>query len=266
MAYLSAKHIAIKKNQDRTYCEANKIILCDGIGEFPQSDLAAEMLIENIANVQNRNEITPFIERTVVEIKNDKIIGGTTLITAIIDNSVGEERVEITYIGNGSIYHLPGDYNDLPLSYSASNKASRFSNILIPHVDKEGTLLRHISHHSTLNEIVPSSITMSLSGIHGDIILIFSDGISSLENEIIVMDDQKRIWRNQSESVSFILDELHTWLIQNSDSIDQLKMDQFLETTLSKLKEAKKLEDDASIGLIITETVLKYYKELYNAS
>lgn len=67
----------------------------------------------------------------------------------------------------------------------------------MPHVDKEGSLLRHISHDSKVYELTPSFIDLSLTGISGDIILIFSDGISTLEEDIIVMDDQQRIWRNR---------------------------------------------------------------------
>lgn len=265
MTYLSAKHIAIKKDQDRTYFDENKVIICDGIGEFHDSAMVAEIVIANLTHVENKSQLSPLIERSAAEIKESKIIGGTTLIVGLIENNESFESLNLTFIGNGSIFHLPGDYTELPVSYGESYRPHRFSNLLIPHVDKEGILLRHISHHGKFKELIPSHINLSLTGINGDIILIFSDGISSLEDDFILIDDQKRIWRNQAESVSFILDELHYWLKENAVSMNQTKMNDFLEITLSKLKDAKKLEDDASFGLIITESVLQYYIEHYNA-
>lgn len=266
MIYLSAKHIAIKKDQDRAGYDANKIVICDGVGEFNDSAVVAEISLDNVLLANNKQEIIARIEKSVQSILTNNIIGGTTLISAIIETCEDISFVKIAYLGNGSIFHLHGDYFELPASYNQSNKAYRFSNILIPHIDKEGSLLRHISHDSKAYELTPSFIDLSLTGISGDIILIFSDGISTLEEDIIVMDDQQRIWRNQSSNVSIILNDLHEWLILNSKSITQRNISDFLESTLKKFKEEKKLEDDASIGLIITQPVLNYYKEKYHVT
>lgn len=267
IVHLAAKHLAVKKNQDRTACVENKIIICDGIGQFPESDKAAEITIENIkfSELGKTAEVIGYINAAAKEIKEFDIVGGTTLITAFIDHATEIAMAKLVYIGNGSIFHLHGDFNELPASYNKTNKPYRFSNILIPHIDKEGILLRHISHDSGWPELIPSVIDLSLTGIHGDIILMFSDGISSLEDDVIVQDEHQRIWRNQSQNVTSIIDNLHLWLIENCNEVSKSKLDSFLETELVQLKEAKKLEDDASIGLIITEDVLTYYKETYVA-
>jgi dsRNA-specific ribonuclease len=46
---------------------------------------------------------------------------------------------------------------------------------------------------------------------------------------------------------------------------DKSILDKFLEDELMTLKEEQKLEDDASIGIIITEKVIEYYKSHFNA-
>lgn len=265
MIYLSAQYIAIKKDQDRTAFRSNKMIICDGIGEFADSAKAAEITIDNLLIAEKKNEISALIEKSASDIKVESITGGTTLIAAFIDIAEGiPPLVQLAYIGNGSIFHLHGNFNELPSSYNSSNIPYRFSNIMIPHIDKDGILVRHISHHSTPQELIPSFVELSLSGINGDILLIFSDGISSLEDDIIVVDDHQRVWRNESEIVSIILKNLHEWLATNCKEITQIKIDNFLVSELEKLKDLDKLEDDASIGLIFTDSVLEYYKALTN--
>lgn len=266
MVYLSAKHIGVKKDQDRSAYEANKLVLCDGIGEFVDSAMAAEITVVNILMSENRNEIKGLVENSAKEIIAKSIKGGTTLIYANVDENEDSSFVKIAYIGNGSIFHLNGDFHELPSSYNESNRPYRFSNIMIPDVDKEGVLLRHISHHSTKAELIPSFIEFSLSGANGDIVLFFTDGVSSLEEDIIVVDDQHRIWRNQSENVTTILIDLHDWLKKNCLAITQSNIDKFLEFELLKLKDLKKLEDDASIGIIFTDSVLDYYKSLHHVA
>jgi len=266
MVYLSAKHIGIKKDQDRTAYDTNKIVICDGIGEFNDSAKAAEITIDNILLAEQKQGIIGMINRSAKNILSNSIDGGTTLISATIDSIEETLMLRIAYIGNGSVFHLHGNYHEIHASHDSSSKPYRFSNILIPHIDKEGVLLRHISHHSNEAELIPSFIDLSLTGINGDIVLLFSDGISSLEDDIIVTDDQQRMWRYQSENVSIVLSDLHEWLKSKSSEINQKVMDDFLDSTLMKLKNDKKLEDDASIGLIISDSVLNYYKEFYHVA
>jgi hypothetical protein len=266
MVYISAQHLGVKKNQDRTAFELNKVVICDGIGEFSDSAKAAEIAIENILFAEDKLAIKGMIEKSASEIVEQGIIGGTTLIYGFIDESDDIPIVRLTYIGNGSIYHMHGNFFELPISYLESNKPYLYSNLLIPHIDKEGVLLRHISHHSTDSELIPSFIELSLTGIDGDIVLLFSDGISTLEEDIVVVDGHERIWRNQSENVSIILSDLHAWLTINCIDITQSQLDAFLKDELDKLKSSKKLEDDASLGIIITNPVLDYYKNKYHAA
>ena len=74
------------------------------------------------------------------------------------------------------------------------------------------------------------------------------------------MDDSGRIWRNQSEAVSFILNELHRWLRQSCKELSNESLLAFNQKVLEDLKIMGKLEDDASMGIIITEGVLTFYR------
>jgi hypothetical protein len=261
----AVSHIGIKKDQDRTASTDNTLIICDGIGEFNQSQNVAKILIENLllSEFGDYQEIKGLLRMTQEIIAAEKITGGTTMIFVAIIQDQANIRLKFSYLGNGGIIQLPGDFSELPSSYGISNKYCRYSNLLIPHVDKEGILLKHVSHHSEPEQLIPSFIELIPSGINGDIILLFSDGICSLEDEIGVQDEYGRIWRNQSEAVVLILEELHGWLKVNFDSVTNENLHLFILKTLQLLKDLKKIEDDASFGLIMSEKVLHYYRKSY---
>jgi len=263
MIFLSAKSIKVKMDQDRVWVSENKILLCDGIGSFERSGEVADIAINQLQFAENNLELKSYINLAHAEILDKQIIGGTTMLSAIVmeDNS----KLMLAYLGNGSIYHFSGDLFDKPESYEDLNKVHRYINYLLPHVDKDGALLKHISNCSTEEELGPSLLELSLTGLYGDVILMFTDGISSLEEDIIIADDQSRIWRNQSENVNSIIDHWDVWMKANYSDMDKEKLDKFLEDELAWLKENRKLDDDASIGLIMTKRVIDYYKMKYNA-
>jgi hypothetical protein len=258
-------HIDIKKDQDRTDSNENCLAICDGIGQFDGSGIAAKILMEHLlfSEYGVSSELTGLIEKARDTIISEKIIGGSTFIFGAIDNRENIKRVRLSYLGNGSIYHLHGDYAELPKSFNNINNFYRYSNLLIPHVNKDLELIKYVSHQSEAFNIIPSTIELSLTGINGDILFLFSDGICSLEDEIIVNDDKNRIWRNLSQIVAKIIDLFHKWLILNSKAFTEKKLISFIHDTLRELKEAKQIEDDASIGIIISEEAIKYYKVNY---
>ncbi len=263
MVYLTAKHITIKKNQDRSYFDSAKIILCDGIGEFNDSAKAAEILIDNLSTTQSIQEAKGMIDKSVMEIITSNLTAGTTYIMATLAND--NRLLSMNYIGNGSILKMQGDFYELPISYTEIHKPYRYLNLMMPHVDRDGILVRHVSHKSNPDELIPTCIDITLDGINGDIIIMCTDGITSLEDNIIVTDDQNRLWRNQSDLVSKFIEQLHEFLKTNSSSITTQKIEQFIDNVLQGFKANKLLDDDASIGVILTENVINYYNKVFNA-
>lgn len=252
--YHSAYTIAIKKDQDRSFFDDQSIIICDGIGEFPDSALAAQLVIEELKLWDGeRNCLHGRISHTQQLLIDQNINGGSTLVISKIKEEVNL-NLRMAYLGNGSIILMHGDFG------FETNSIHRFSNLMIPHVDNNGTLIRHISRQSIPNDLQPTFIDISLTAPFGDIVLFFTDGIVSLEEEQIIVDDSGRIWRNQSESVSFILAKLHEWLQLNCKELSNESLLAFNQKVLEDLKTMGKLEDDSSMGIIITEDVLKFYR------
>ena len=257
--YLSARHLNIKLKQDNAdfICDEDfkALILCDGIGEFSQSQIVsakvADVMIE-----KRYDDINQLIQDSEIIALKDKIEnGGTTIIFAIIESN---KKVKIQYLGNGGCVRLNGSFNQ-------SNQGLlpyKYNHLINPHVNETGALTRHLSKESGKQELVKSEISTTLNNPNGDILLFFTDGINSLEENVIIKDNEGRFWRHESSSIQIILEKLHVFLMENNNSSDfQDKLIYFNEGVLNDLNDLNLLEDDASLGIIITEEVLKLYRK-----
>jgi serine/threonine protein phosphatase PrpC len=261
--YFSVRHIDVKLNQDYSdfsnYDEKKSLVLCDGIGEFADSGVVAQQVVEKFINKNYLKLSEVITDNDVISLKNKKLIGGTTFISAV--NLKNTDKVKIEYLGNGGIIHLHGDYS----TNVNSEEPYRYGEIMIPHISPSGALTKHISHNSEKIELATSTIELNLNYITGDVILLFSDGISSLEDKVILKDNENRFWRNENPAIQLILSELNLFLKTNiSPRTFQDELIGFNQTILEKLKAEKYLDDDASLGIIITENVLNYYREQVN--
>lgn len=257
--YISANYIDIKQKQDRAaYVRKEEnvaSIICDGIGEFKDSAEAAQIVVncfkEHVftPNV-NISQIVTIAQKKILETGNKE---GTTLIYAI---QTQKEAIVIGYLGDGGVILMPGNFACHPYT----NHPYVYSQLMIPHINSQGQLLRYISHHSKMEELSLGQLEVKLNHPTGDIILLFSDGIGTLAEAAIIKDNQERFWRSESKSIQFILEELDCFLSESLIEISDSHLDIFINKTLNKLKANDYLEDDASLGIIITENVLNYYR------
>ncbi|WP_346856326.1 hypothetical protein [uncultured Draconibacterium sp.] len=261
--YFAAKHKDVKLAQDYADCIESEskraLIICDGIGEFEQSGIAAKIVVEQLINTATKDDfdIKLSIKEAQKEISQKNITGGTTLLSAI---QSGKQSIDIHFLGNGGIIHLYGNfatnpYSDLPY---------RYAELMNPHVTPDGALIKHISFNSGELELDVSTLNMSFNSHTGDIILLFSDGISSLEEKAIMKTDDGELWRHENESIQFILKQLNNFLIREADGFTADGLNQFLEEVLISMKDGGMLEDDASLGIVLTENVINWYKSRKN--
>lgn len=253
--FISANYIDVKKHQDYADFSVDLnhkvIIICDGIGEFERSREISEFTVNQFIKKNYRNLHEFIFDSELQEMKNTGLEAGTTFIKALISNN--SDKVKIEYLGDGGIIHLPGDYFNLP----NSDFPYKYNEIMLPHILPNGDLNRHLSHKSTKENLKTGELELRLNHPAGDILLLFSDGISSLEERFILRDDHGRYWRSEPETIQFILSELGELL--NSEitkDLFQEKLPEFNISVLKKLKQNNMLEDDASLGIIITENVL----------
>lgn len=257
--YFSAKHIDIKLNQDCADFNDNSLIICDGIGEFADSGKVAKLVVDQFIGKDYSKLSDLIADNELVKLKKNNIIGGTTYISAVRKNSL--DKIQIEYLGNGGIIHLHGDFS----TNVNSDEPYRYGDLMIPHISPNGSLTKHISHNAEKIELSSSTIELNLNYITGDILLLFSDGISSLEDKVILKDNENRYWRNENSAIQLILRKLDQLLkLHNNQENFQEQIIEFNQEILEKLKTESYLEDDASLGIIITENVLKYYIANFN--
>ena len=258
--YFSAQHIDIKLNQDHSNfindVDYSALVLCDGIGEFADSGKIAELVSELMIE-KHYDSIKQIVHDNQLLELNKRVIGGTT----VLFGKRLRDALHIEYLGNGGILHLNGDY----FLTGTERVPYEYSNLMLPHVSSTGALTRHISHHSLKNELIPCKLDLSLNSSEGDIILMYTDGINSIEDNIILKDDNDRYWRHESTAVHYILEKLHEFLHVNCHEKELYeKLIDFNHSILYDLKDKDLLDDDASLGIIITQEVFEFYKGLMN--
>jgi serine/threonine protein phosphatase PrpC len=265
--YFAAGHIAIKKDQDRSLCIAREqyrlVALCDGIGEFKDSGRVAELLVEAIGAEmpENRSELDGSVRSTQEGIKAGGLVGGTTLLCCYQCGRHASDEVTVAHLGNGAVFHLAGDFHEC----GPSQVPYRMHHVVLPHVDEQGVLVRHVSHTSGAAELALSETTIRLNAPHGDILLLVTDGITTLEEEMVTRDPSGNLWRLQSTAMQMLLEQLHAFLSVGHDPMSfQAALGHFVASALQGLKESGVLEDDASLGVVVTESVLSYYNKQRN--
>jgi hypothetical protein len=255
--YISASHINIKLKQDYADFiseDLKMLVLCDGIGEFPLSHLASQQVCDVM--IEKGYDDIDFVLNDF-DIKKLAFLSekaGTTIIFAKIHS---ESELLIQYLGNGGCIHFDGAFaetnENLPIY--------RFNQLISPHVNKDGVLVKHLSNEGGSFERKRTKLTYSINSVFGDIFLFFTDGINSNENNIIIKDDEGRYWRNESASLIYILEKLDLFLIQNSgvENFQEALVD-FNIGILKQIHELEMLDDDASLGIVISQQALNYYK------
>lgn len=259
--YITASYIDVKLNQDYADffldddSDQKGLIICDGIGEFKDSAIVAKTVAELFIEKRLFKTEQIIHSKELKKLKDEGFIGGTTLISLVAD--INQQKATIQYLGNGGIIYFRGDFS----KNSNSEIPYRYSDIMIPHISPDGALTKHISNQSGKQELKASEIELKFTSEVGDILLFFSDGIGSLENNLILKDDEQRYWRYENDIIQTILDGLDKLLLAVDEKVDfESHLIEFNKAILQQLNSENRLEDDAALGILITDEVLNYYK------
>ncbi len=116
----------------------------------------------------------------------------------------------------------------------------RIRHVVLPHVDEQGVLVRHVSHNSMAPELALSESTLRLNAPDGDILLLLTDGIATLEEEMVIKDPSGTLWRLQPTALQLILEKLHAFLSIAHDHMSmQADLAQFATCYLLCVEDAK---------------------------
>jgi PPM family protein phosphatase len=251
------------------------IFIADGLGTYKYARLASARAIDFFkANAQNVNsslkehnpkfhEVFKLAKEKLIDFANEnfreedkeeKHLYGTTAI-ALFENA---EKIAVAYVGNGAVWHIRGNFNDFPGAYHYPWNAVNYLNPhTIPEQGKEA-LYRLISNSSDFSESIPTSFEIEKDKSIGEIIMICTDGIYSAD-QVKAGKNERGIWIRYEPTMLKFFDYLKDFFKSNQHySKENLEM--MLNKYLEELKPT--LDDDATIGILITREALNYQNEI----
>jgi hypothetical protein len=262
--FVAATHIDVKKGQDRSVQlsgDTQGVMLCDGIGSLAHSAKYAEE-----ATVVFKASPSLPVKKIAEAVQHKlDVPGGTTVLRALIKTTdTGVPRLSLSCLGNGSAVHLTGHFN---AERPDGIPHYRYTELFLSHTNEGTALMRHVSHDSRAEHHDAFELEMSLNHPYGDIILLFTDGLSSSEERLVVKTPDERIWRNESENLHRLLQRLDNWLTDVSRH--QLKageiqtgLENFVSNFVEEMKVTGNLEDDLALGLIVTRRVVERQQKM----
>lgn len=254
------------------------VIVADGIGSHASSELSSkfcvERLKEKIEAVENSSEINfkelfTEINAELAEYASQKlpeeILKHNPLGTTLICTLELEDRYIFSYVGNGSIWQISGNFNHFSLNrYLPWN----VNNLLTPHTyEEEGKSVLYKFMSITPNiSCSPTVLTINKDDTYGDIILITTDGIYTNDEAKIGKDDNDVIWIMGEETMVLLYEKLNLFF-ENNLSNEELEeeLQKYLEEYLSELKSNQIMHDDTTLGIIISPETVLYQQERYRS-
>lgn len=250
------------------------VIVADGIGSQPMAHLGSKFcvtklkeLLENCKSYDDLN-ITKFFTNVAEALKEnhkkeydelqkgtDKKLSdafGTTLICAI----ELEGKFIIAYVGNGSVWHLRGNFPELLHERRLFPWCAL--NYLNPHSIENGgkpSLYKFISYNACKEQVTPSIIQIQKdNNFYGDVLIITTDGISSNDQVFVGKDKTETIWIEGEDKLIKLLHRLKNFLQKEELNMDKLKQ------TINEYSEEIKnnIDDDSTFGVIISNQIINY--------
>lgn len=253
------------------------VLVADGLGSQAHAGLAARWAVEAASQFIERHPMTTTTDlpRLFTEVRasvkqraqaycadaglqvDTNQSFGTTLLVAVEDAT----SLLIGYVGNGAIWHLRGNFNDF-----SSNQYFPWNalNYLNPHTvqNEQGkeALYRLISISDDDEESTPSLLHLQKDSTYGDILMLCTDGIYS--------NDQVSLGRTRDGTIWVKLEPLMPRFIAALDgcfsgpeALTEATLTDAIQRYLAGLRADRLLDDDASLGLILTAPVLAYQRQ-----
>jgi len=276
----SQTHKKDKPNQDFCVCFENNrhgfkgVIVADGLGSHYKSELSSKYCVEKLKEKLELIEILPirfkdifaevkkelenFAERELSNEDRSKTSLGTTLICAV----EFPDEYQIAYVGNGSIWQISGNFNHFNSSRSLPWNSI---NLLNPHNREEDGQSKMFKYLSIADvSTIPSEIRLSKNeDTYGDIIVICTDGVYTSDEAKMGPDSKGVLWVMGEETMIKLYKALNGLFINSPDKITESNLQLELENYLTLLKEADIMDDDTTLGVIISEKTIHYQQQCW---
>lgn len=165
----------------------------------------------------------------------------------------------LSYIGNGAIFHIRGNFTEFPQSQLLPWAALNYLNPHSTPKNGKNALYRILSPfapdvtHPTVLRITKDD------DLFGDIVLICTDGVYSFDQVPMGRDPDRNIWISAEPSILLFMESLKRFFTQ---SPSQERLQEHLDSYLARLQAANLVTDDCTVCVLMTGKVLQRQREL----
>ncbi len=254
------------------------IVVADGVGSFYGSDLASLIVTTAIKTYLegNMNPWDADLKQAFSiagRVLFDQTRKGAKLLPAGVDltRAYGttalcavdaEDYFKVAYVGNGSIHHLRGNFDQICQGRLLPSNAV---NLLNPHChweDGRSVLGRIMSPTTGDAESTPTVLQLSKDELLGDILVLATDGIYTYDDVQIGKDPRGEIFIEAKRSMVWLYEALADFL---AGELREDNLQRHLEDYLHKLDANHLVEDDCTVAVLISGQALRYRQSLRKA-
>jgi serine/threonine protein phosphatase PrpC len=252
------------------------VLVADGLGSHAYAALGARWALEAAAAfidsggvtlngsslcdvfVQAREQVREraaiFCLEKGVAVDREQSFGTTLIVAAETDTSI-----VLGYVGNGAIWHLRGNFDTFSDSVYVPWNAMNYLN---PHSIQDGAgkeaLYKLISISDQIGESIPTILNLQKDEKFGDVIIICTDGICSNDQPQVGRVKDGSIWVQAEPLVLRCFEWLRN-VLSRPEICSEGSVNASLNELLSNFRLENALEDDASLGVIITGAAWGYH-------
>lgn len=251
--------------------EARGVVVADGLGSYSHARLAARAAVRGVeAGAKALGEPTPgalralFTAAHVAVRETARCVSdgdeaaaqsfGTTLLVALDTPA----ELWAAYAGNGAIWHVRGNFADFPAGTALPWCAV---NLLAPHsVLHDGReVLYRIVDAADEAPPTPAVVRLQPDADFGDLLVVCTDGIYSADQLTQGTDVNGSLWISGEATLVELFRALRQ-LFAEWDGQGEPPLEDALAAYLERLRERGMLEDDATVGVVVTAGALDYHR------
>jgi len=178
---------------------------------------------------------------------------GTTLLVGV---DAGAELLA-AYAGNGAVWHLRGNFG----AYPAAGLPHNAVNLLNPHSVMLGgrEVLYNLVDAAAAHPPAPAVVSIAKDPVHGDLLVVCTDGIYSADQLTYGTDAGGTLWVSAEATMATLFHALRD-LFAAWDGEGAPPLEEALRDCLEGMRARGMLEDDATVGVIVTADALRHQR------
>jgi len=261
--------------QDSLFLDTNIVAVADGVGESIGSEIASEFVTKKFAEEFKKIEKVDFksvgeiwtklgdslkeiYEKEYVnseKIDFERVLTGF-LATTLLFVAELESSYIITYLGNGSIWYVRGDFWEF--LESRRKWPWCVENILIPHSTYAGEeALYGILDYKGLRGS-PAIMQLQKDSNKGEIFILTTDGISSKDQLKVFGPNFEKDY--QTPGKLQINNNIYNILLILKDYLYNYDTTLPLSDKINEFLKSKKFSDDSTLAILIGDKAVEYFK------